>query len=172
MVYDELNDIEMGLDSWRKASLPGPDSELHDQISKLGCSNSIKDPSDPWTQFSRACTRVLGSTVRDSAASISDAPTQVEEIRMISIYWYRLGSHNHNLIMKLETMEACMRGLRPTEELLVQIHQRLLAQQDHPNYAIYEKDGWMPELLERVNYTLLHVVPQAKLFDNMIPPAL
>lgn len=30
----------------------------------------------------------------------------------------------------------------------------------------------MPELLETIDYTLLHVAPQVKLFDDMIPPAI
>ena len=30
----------------------------------------------------------------------------------------------------------------------------------------------MPELLEIIDYTLLHVAPRVKLFDDMIPPAI
>jgi len=72
----------------------------------------------------------------------------------------------------MEALGSFIQGLRPTEEVLVQIRWRLLAQQDHPNYKIHEEDGWMPELLETIDYTLLHVVPQVRLFDDMIPPAI
>ncbi|RBR26554.1 uncharacterized protein FIESC28_00630 [Fusarium coffeatum] len=174
MLDIELDDVETGLNAWGHASIPGPDPKLRDQIRGLRRSIPVFQPSesDPWTPFAWACARVVEYTVRDSAARIFNAPTPAKKIDMISTYWYRMSRYNQNLIGITEALGSFIQGSRHTEEVLVQIRQQLLAQQDHPNYTIHKEDEWMPELLETIDYTLLHIVPQVKLFDDMRPPAI
>ena len=173
MLDIELDDVVTGLNAWGHASIPGPDPKLRDQIRGLRRSIPVFQPSesDAWTPFAWTCARVVQYTVRDSAARIFNAPKPTKKIDMISIYWYRMSRYNQNLIRTTEALGRFVQGLRHTEEVLVQIRQQLLAQEDHPNYKLHGEDGWMPELLETIEYTLNHIVPQVKLFDDMIPPA-
>ncbi|KAF4449959.1 hypothetical protein F53441_6878 [Fusarium austroafricanum] len=124
-----------------------------------------------WTQLNRKAGVLLTvDWVLYYAHKINQTQSQAEQVKLISGYWNHTRVINGEALSCLEAMNDTLHTL-DVEPMLIKARDDILAIADHPRYESGVSLGWIPQLLDAVNFTLTHITHQTSGIQQLVSRA-